>query len=67
MVYGACRQLAGEDPLSKVYCVTRDRSFLTAGASGALPPHTRVLSPAMFVGLVRAARHSLSIRHIAKS
>ncbi|XVV11070.1 hypothetical protein ACQP2X_40470 [Actinoplanes sp. CA-131856] len=37
MVYGACRQLAGEDPLAHVYCVTRDRGFLK-GLSGRCAP-----------------------------
>lgn len=56
MVYGACRELAREDPLCQVYCVTRDRDFIDAGKGGRLRGHTRVLHPSTFVLLVRAAR-----------
>lgn len=64
MVYGACKYLAGEDPLATVYCVTRDRAFLRAAELGKLSGHTRVLHPAHFVGLVRAARASLGVRRM---
>ena len=64
MVYGACKTLVGLDPLANVYCVTRDRGFLAAAAAGELSGHTKVLSPAQFVALVRAARASVSLRRI---
>lgn len=64
MVYGACKYLAGEYPLAKVYCVTRDRPFLEAAKLGELSGHTRVLDPAKFVGLVRAARANLAARRM---
>lgn len=56
MVYGACKQLAGDDPLCKVYCVTRDTGFLKEYHEGRLSTHSRVLNPMQFVGLVRAGR-----------
>lgn len=56
MVFGACRRLAGDDPLCTVYCVTRDKGFINAGKSGGLSDHTRVLHPSTFLGLVRGAR-----------
>lgn len=55
-VYGACRHLAGDDPLSRVFCVTRDGGFLAAYRDGRLQAHTVVLTPAQFVTLVRRAR-----------
>lgn len=61
LVYGACRYLAGQDPLCNVYCVTRDRGFLNAGQDPRFPRHTRVLNPRQFVGLVRAARSRLAM------
>lgn len=64
MVYGACKYLAGEDPLATVYCVTRDRPFLEAARLGKLSGHTKVLHPSKFVGLVRAARASLGVKRI---
>lgn len=66
MVYGACRELAREDPLAQVYCITRDRGFLAAETSGSLSGHTRVFAPSEFVALTRAARSRLSIKHIAR-
>lgn len=65
MVYGACRELSSDDLLANVYCVTRDEGFLTAGREGRLDHHTRVLSPAEFVALVRAHRSRYSIRGMA--
>jgi hypothetical protein len=62
MVYGACAALATDDPLCKVYCVTRDRGFLTAYGAGELSTHTRVLTPAKFISLNRAARFECSTR-----
>lgn len=62
MVYGACAQLASDDPICKVYCVTRDRGFLTAYREGALADHTRVVTPAKFIALIRAARFEVSTR-----
>lgn len=56
MVYGACKCLASDDPVSTVYCVTRDGGFIEAGASGALGSYAKVLHPTTFVQLVRAAR-----------
>lgn len=58
MVYGACRVLASEDPLSRVYCITRDKGFIAASVNGGLTNHTKVLHPTTFVQLVRAARAS---------
>lgn len=62
MVYGACRTLAGEDPLSKVMCVTKDQGFLAAARDEKLGGHSRVLSPSKFVGLTRMARGAQSMR-----
>ena len=56
MVFGVCRHLAGDDPLCRVYCVTRDRGFLDAAKQRRLSDHTTVLPPATFVALVRRAR-----------
>lgn len=56
MVYGACKHLAGEDPLCRVYCVTHDGDFIAAGKNGRLSDHSKVLSPRTFVQMVRAAR-----------
>lgn len=56
MVYGACKQLAAEDPLSNVYCVTNDQGFLSAHKQGELRGHSRVITPSTFLLLVRAAR-----------
>jgi hypothetical protein len=56
LVFGTCRQLAGLDPLCRVYCVTNDRGFLRAYDEGRLDSHTIVLTPARFLALVRAAR-----------
>lgn len=64
MVFGACRTLAGDDLLSRVYCVTRDGGFLDAYRAGRLVNHTRVLTPAQMVALMRAARSQLSIRRM---
>lgn len=60
-VFGTCRKIAGDDPLANVYCITRDRGFLEASNSGQLAPHTKVLHPSQFVGLVRRARMCLAI------
>lgn len=64
MVFGACKYLVGDDPLATVYCVTRDRGFLTAAEEGRLSGHTKVLSPGKFVALVRAARASVGLRRM---
>lgn len=61
MVYGACRVLAGEDPLAKVYCVTNDKGFLKAAKEQALGSYGHVLTPSLFVKLVRSARAQYSI------
>lgn len=63
LVFGACRYLAGEDPLCTVYCVTRDKGFINAHKRGRLPGHTKVLSPAIFLTLVRAARAYYAMPH----
>lgn len=62
MVFGACRVLASDDPLSKVYCVTRDRAFIEAADAGSLSTHSRVVSPTRMVQAVRAARSTYSTR-----
>ncbi|MFC4951253.1 hypothetical protein [Pseudonocardia sp. GCM10023141] len=67
LVYGACRKLAGDDPLATVYCVTRDRDFLGARTAGSLSGHTKVITPSTFVGLIRAARASFSIERMRRS
>ena len=64
MVFGACKELVSEDPLASVYCVTRDKGFLDASASGQLGTHVVVLSPAKFVALLRAARARYSIQNM---
>ncbi|MEU3275140.1 hypothetical protein ABZ639_30185 [Saccharomonospora sp. NPDC006951] len=64
MVFGACHVLAREDPLANVYCVTRDKGFLKASSNGELASHTLVLTPTQFVGLLRQARHSFSMRGV---
>lgn len=64
MVYGACRFLAGDDPLAHVYCVTRDRGFLDAYRAGRLGGHSIVLTPAQAVGLMRRARTQLAVRDL---
>lgn len=65
MVYGACRHLAGDDPLARVYCVTRDRGFLAAYEQKELTGHSAVLSPVRFVELVRAARRQYVFRRLS--
>jgi hypothetical protein len=67
LVYGTCRQLASNDPLCRVYCVTNDRGFLRAYADGRLDAHTIVLTPAKFVALVRAARSQANAARMAAS
>ena len=62
MVYGACRVLAGQDLLCKVYCVTRDKGFLDAARSGRLSGHSRVATPAAMTELIRRARLNVSLR-----
>lgn len=64
MVYGACKYIAGDDPLATVYCVTHDGGFLTAAKEGRLSGHTKVLPPWKFVALVRAARASVGLRRM---
>lgn len=62
MVFGACRELASEDPLANVYCVTRDRGFIRAFEEGSLSTHSRVVSPTLIVQAVRTARTAYSTR-----
>ncbi len=57
LVFGACREALDQDLLCERYCVTNDRDFL----GGDLPGHIRVLRPAQFVRLLRAARQSISL------
>lgn len=64
MVYGACRRLVGEDPLARVYCVTRDKGFLKARKEKYLTDHSTVLAPAEFVALTRRARAQYSMKQI---
>jgi len=64
LVFGACRSLAGEDPLCKVYCVTNDVGFLTDYRAGRLSTHTYVLAPGEFLSLVRLARAGASMRRM---
>lgn len=64
MVYGACRWLAGDDPLCNVYCVTRDRNFIKDRQEGRLSGHSRVLSPSAFVESVRKARTLYSVQRM---
>jgi hypothetical protein len=66
MVYGACRELAGDDPLARVYCATRDRAFVAAGRDGGLSGHTKVLQPAVMLELIRRARAAMSIRAMSR-
>lgn len=66
MVFGVCRHLAADDPLARVYCVTRDRGFLKAHDSGALSRHSYVIPPAKFIALIRAARLRHSARWMSK-
>jgi len=64
MVYGACRWLASDDPLCRVYCVTRDRGFLKAYRDNRLDPHTVVLTPSNFVAFARKARRMASLQQM---
>ncbi|GAA2563144.1 hypothetical protein GCM10010435_39090 [Winogradskya consettensis] len=66
MVYGACRVLAGDDPLAKVYCVTRDRGFLAAYENGGLGGHSRVMPPGKFVDLGRKEYRMNALDRIPK-
>lgn len=66
MVYGACRSLAGDDPLAKVYCVTRDGGFIGSYQAGSLGNHSRVVTPAMFVAGVRSARSQYSTQRMLR-
>jgi hypothetical protein len=61
LVLGACRKLAGDDPLCQTYCVTNDKGFLRDYQAGKLGNHTRVLPARNFLALVRQARgqHSM--------
>lgn len=64
MVYGACAQLAGEDPLAKIYCVTRDKEFLKAAMDRRLGNHAFVVTPSAFVQLIRTVRAQFSVRRM---
>lgn len=61
MVYGACKWLAGDDPLCRVYCVTRDRDFIAAHSNGSLTKHSYVLTPTRFLLLLRSARAQYAV------
>lgn len=60
LVYGACKEAFDQDLLCERYCVTNDRDFLRQE----LPGHVRVLRPAQFVRLLRAARTSISVNRM---
>lgn len=62
MVFGACRMLAGSDPLSRVYCVTRDAGFLHDYANGNLTDHSRVVTPALLAAAMRQSRSKATLR-----
>ncbi|MEV4838196.1 hypothetical protein AB0K05_27035 [Nonomuraea sp. NPDC049486] len=62
LVYGACKWLAGDDPLCAVYCVTRDKGFIAAHSNGSLNKHSYVLAPTRFLLLLRAARAQYAIQ-----
>lgn len=62
MVYGACRRLAGDDPLARVYCVTRDRDFLKRYQEGELDAHSKVLTPAKLVAAMRTLRGKYAMK-----
>ncbi len=65
MVFGACRRLAGDDPLANVLCVTCDIEFLRAYTRGEVNQHyAKVLTPSQFVGLVRQARASFAVKRM---
>lgn len=64
MVYGACRTLAGADPLAHVYCVTRDRQFIQARKDGLLSNHSRVITPSALVSVMRTSRTQQSMRRM---
>ncbi|WP_326945744.1 hypothetical protein OG439_40390 [Amycolatopsis sp. NBC_01307] len=56
MVFGACRALASEDPLARIYCVTRDNGFIAAYEAGRLGDVAYVMRPSRFVAFMRQAR-----------
>jgi hypothetical protein len=64
MVYGACRYLASDDPLARIYCITNDKEFVSASRQRRLVGHSTVLTAAAFVKLVRTARQQYSIRQM---
>lgn len=61
-VYGACRHLEGQSPLDQVYCVTRDKGFLTDFANGTLTGTVHVVTPAAMLLRIRAARRGVMPR-----
>ncbi|WP_213002686.1 hypothetical protein [Winogradskya consettensis] len=63
-IYGACRALAGDDPLAEVYCVTRDREFRAAYRKGLLGRHTQVIAPAELAMMIRQASAQAAFRRI---
>ncbi|GIE17512.1 hypothetical protein [Winogradskya humida] len=66
MIYGACRVLAGDDPLANVYCVTRDRGFLAAYEKGMLDGHSRVMTPGKFTESGMKALRINALKRIPK-
>ena len=66
LVFGACRLLAGDDPLSNVYCVTWDMSFLQAHRDGRLPAHSRVVNASQMAAAIRIARKGFGISSMPK-
>lgn len=66
LVLGACRELVTIDLLANVYCVTGDGGFLRAASEGRLPDHSKVMSPAKFVAMVRRTRQLAATQAMAR-
>lgn len=64
LVFGACREIVRQDALCKSYCVTNDKQFLRDYRDGNLSNHTKVLAPAQFLALVRAARSRIAAQNM---
>lgn len=61
-VYGACRHLEGQNPLDQVYCVTRDKDFLTCFAKGKLTGTVQVVTPAAMLLRILQVRRGVMPR-----
>ena len=57
-VLGTCVALAGKFPLSKVWCVTRDKEFQAAVKGATNLKDVKVVFPEFFVSAMRAEIHS---------